>query len=97
MIPTTHRYSSLVTGISPLTVLGGFGSTDVSADIEMYERSTRKWKKLNSLSFARSSAAVAVINNNVIFVIGGYTKQGGFADAMSSILTVVELGLVEEI
>ena len=96
LTPTTHRYSSLVTGISPLIVLGGFGTTGVSADINMYERLTQKWKKIDSLSFARSSAAVAVINNNAIFVIGGYTKQGGFTDAMSSILTVVELGQVEE-
>ena len=91
---TTHWGSSLVTGLSPVTVVGGCDTTGTTADIKMYDGTTEKWKKIDSLSFARSRAAVAAISNNAIIVIGGYTKEGGFSDRKSSSSIVVELGQV---
>ena len=62
----------------------------ITTDIEMYDKTAKKWKRIDSLSFARSRAAAAVINNNVIVVIGGYTKRGSVSDRKSSSLTVVQ-------
>ena len=92
---TTHWYPSLVTGLSSIMVFSGFDATNtVTADIMMYDSSTEKWKKINSLlSFARYRAAATAINNNAIIVIGGYTS---LSDTKSTSLTVVELGQVEE-
>ena len=91
---TTHWYPSLVTGLSSLIVVGGLDATNTATtDIMMYDYSTKKWKKIDSLSFARCKAAATAINNNAIIVIGGYTS---FSDAKSTSLTVVELGQVEE-
>ena len=83
----THQYSTLVTGLPSLVVAGGEGK----ADIMMYNRSTQKWNRIDSLSFTRSKAAVTAIGNTAIVVAGGQTSTE------SNILTVVELGQVEEI
>lgn len=88
---------SPVTGLSSLIVVGGCDQTNkTTADIRTYDRTTKKWKKIDSLSFARSRAAVAAINNNAIIVIGGCTEDGGKHYSKSSSLTLVELGQVEE-
>ena len=81
---------------SPPVVVGGEkhvseGSVP-TADIKMYDNSNNSWKKIGSLSSARSSLAVAAVYNNAIVVIGGCTKGGGMPNAISSSLTVVELG-----
>ena len=91
---TTLWGSSVVTGLFPLIVVGGNDATSTTADIQMYDKTAEKWKRIDSLSFARSRAAASAINNNAIIVIGGYTKVG---DCKSSRLTIVELGQVEEI
>ena len=83
---TAHQCSTLVTGLPSLVMAGG----EAAADIMMYDRSARQWKKIDSLSFARSKAAVTVINNTAILVAGGQTSTG------SKFLTDVELGQVEE-
>jgi len=72
-------------------VVGGEGT----ADIKMYDNSNRSWKKIGSLSSARSRVAIAAVYNNGIIVIGGCTKGGSVAICKSSSLTVVELGQAE--
>ena len=94
----THWGSSLLTGLSSLIVVGGLASithttTTTTADIMMYDNPTEKWKKIDSLSFARCRAVATAINNNAIIVFGGYTS---FSDFKSTSVTVVEIGQVEE-
>ena len=78
-------------------VVGGQDTTGTipTADIKMYDNSNKSWKKIGSLSSARSCVAVAAVYNNAIVVIGGCTKGGNMANAKSSSLTVVELGQAE--
>ena len=99
LTPTTHKGSYLVNGLFPLTVVGGLDTNHATtADIMMYDASAENWKKVDSLSFARSRVGVAAINNNAIIVIGGCTTKNQFVDdIMLSSLTVVELGQVEAI
>ena len=89
-----HWNTVLVPSSSPLVVVGGHDNTATipTADIRMYDNSNKSWKKIGSLSSARSCATVAAVYNNAIVVIGGCTKGGSMASAKSSSLTVVELG-----
>ena len=93
---TDHWHTALVPS-SPPVVIGGHvkGGTTSIADIKMYDNSNKSWKKIGSLSSARSAVAVAAVYNNAIVIIGGYTKIGSRANSESSSVTVVELGQVE--
>ena len=91
-----HWDTALVPSSSPPVVVGGQDTTYTpTADIKMYDNSNKSWKKIGSLSSARSGVAVAAVYNNAIVVIGGCTKGGSVANAKSSSLTVVELGQAE--
>lgn len=74
----------------PLLTIGGFDSQRTTADIKMYDVTSKQWKKTeSSLTFARSSPGVTMVGTTAIVVIGGYTD----ADNISSSCTgVVEMG-----
>ena len=93
----THWFTDLVPNTSPPVVVGGedTAGTILTADIKMYDNSNKSWKKIGSLSSARTRVAVAAVYNNAIVVIGGCTKADTLANAKSSSLTVVELGQAE--
>ena len=95
--PTTHSFTDLVPNISPPVVVGGEDTTGTipTADIKMYDNSNKSWKKIGSLSSARTRVAVAAVYNNAIIVIGGCTKANTMTNCKSSSLTVVELGQAE--
>ena len=92
-----HWESSLVPSSSPPVVVGGQNATGkmLIADIKMYDNSNKSWKKIGSLSSARSLVAVAAVYDNAIIIIGGCTKGDTTANAKSSSVTVVELGQAE--
>ena len=92
-----HWFTALVPSSSPPVVVGEWNHIDKTptADIKMYDDSNKSWKKIGSLSFARTELAVAAVYNNAIVVIGGCTKADTIANAKSSSLTVVELGQAE--
>ena len=93
MTSAAHFYTALISNSSPPVVVGGLnaGGTPTS-DIKMYDESSTSWRKIASLSSARSEVAVAAVNNNAIVVIGGCTKGDTVTNAKSSSLTKVELG-----
>ena len=90
-----HRYTALIASSSPPVVVGGEDTTGTSTAVKMYDNSNKSWKKIGSLSSARSDVAVAAVYNNAIIIIGGCTKGGSVANAISSSVTVVELGQAE--
>ena len=91
-----HWGIALVLSSSLPVVVGGEDITGTpTADIKMYDNSKKSWKKIGSLSSARSLVAVAAVYNNAIVVIGGYTKGGSMANRKSSSLRVMELGQAE--
>ena len=91
-----HWNTALVPNSSPPVVVGGRDHSDKgatpTADIKMYDDSNKTWKKIRSLSSARSHVAVAAVNNTVI-IIGGCTKGDSMAIAESSSVTKVELAM----
>ena len=92
-----HWGMALVPSSSPPVVVGGGNKTATisTADIKMYDNSNKLWKKIGSLSSARSDVAVAAVYNNAIIVIGGCTQINNLANAASSSLALVELGQAE--
>ena len=92
-----HWCTALVPSSSPPVVVGGQDTTGKipTADIKMFDNFNKSWKKIGSLSSARSRVAIAVLYNNAIVVIGGCTKGDTMANADSSSLTLVELGQAE--
>ena len=96
---TDHCYTTLVPSSSPPVnvVVGGEDTTGTipTADIKMYDNSNKSWKKIGSLSSARSRVAVAAVYNNAIIIIGGCTKTVNLTNARSSSVTVMELGQAE--
>ena len=92
-----HWYTALVHSSSPPVVVGGEDTTGTIpiADIKMYDNSNKSWKKIGSLSSARTRVAVAAVYNNAIVVIGGCTKGDTKVNAKSASLTIVELGQAE--
>ena len=88
--------TALVPCSSPPVVVGGENKDDVTtADIKMYDNSNKSWKKIGSLTSARSSVAVAAVYNNAIIIIRGCTKGHSIANRHSTSVTVVELGQAE--
>ena len=106
LTPTNHYDTALVLSSSPPVVVGGqIGITGgqigidqgsiPTEDIKIYDHSKMSWKKIESLSSARSHVAVAAVYNNAIIIIGGCTKADTAVNAKLSCVTVVELGQAE--
>ena len=54
-----HYYTALLPSLSPPVVVGGQDTNGTpSADIKMYDNSNKSWKKIGSLSSARSDIAI---------------------------------------
>ena len=89
-----HWCTAIVPSSSPPVVVGGENQTGTipTTDIKMYDNSNKSWRKIGSLTSARSYAAVAAVYNNAIIIIGGCTKGGSIANCKSSSVTMVELG-----
>ena len=100
--PTSDVDVALIPNSSPPIVIGGHRHSpqdadkdskvrmyDATASIEIYDDSSKCWKKIDSLTFARTCTGVAAVGNNAITVIGGSTDANNFA---SSAVTTVELG-----
>ena len=94
-----HWYTALVPSPSLPVLVGGKDHSDKggapTADIKMYDKSNKSWKKIGSLSSAKSHIAVAAVYNYAVVIIGGCTKADTTANAKSSSVTVVELGQAE--
>ena len=88
-----HYHTALVPSSSFPIVVGGYDINGTpTTDIKMYDNSNKSWKKIGSLSSARSTVAVAAVYNNAIIIIGGCTKGESNDSTISSSLTSVELG-----
>ena len=87
-------FSALIPNTFPPMIVGGTdqSGTVPSSDIRINDGTGNSWRKVASLSSARSEITVASINDNAIIVFGGCTKgENQFASKVSCVSTV-ELG-----
>ena len=85
---TTIPYSN------PPVIIGGGKSYVPTSDVSLYDIDKNSWRKVDSLTNARMNIEVSLINSNTIIAIGGCTKAGSIEAAMSSCLTIVEIGTI---
>ena len=88
-----HWHTITVPYSNPPVIIGGKSQdgTIPTSDVSLYDSSKNLWKKVDSLTTARSSIGVSLINNSTIIIIGGCTR-GGVEAALASSLTTVEIG-----
>ena len=89
---TTVPYSN------PPVIIGGISHVDQgsvpTSDIFLYDSNMKSWCKIDSLTSARSSVGVALLNNHNIIVIGGISGGVGVEGAMAHSLSTVEIGTI---
>ena len=96
MLRATHYDTVTVPYSNPPLIIGGQSHANQgfirTSDITLYDVSKNSWRKVDSLTSARSHVGVALINDHSIIVIGGSTSGEGVAGAMASSVTTVEIG-----
>ena len=92
----SHWGATLVPNSSPPMIAGGEDTTNATTEnIQVYDYSSKTWKNSKLLNTARSYAAVAVVSDIGIVVIGGCAKGGSGANWNMSSMKLVELGQAE--
>ena len=73
-------------------IIGGDVKGVSTSDVSLYDSSKNAWKKVDSLTSARSSVGVALLSNSSIIVIGGCSGGSDVEGAKIHSLTTVEIG-----
>ena len=94
----THWNTVTIPYSNPPVIIGGCnhvnqGGAPIS-DVSMYDMHNNSWRKVDSLTSARKNIGVSLLNSNTIITIGGNTQGGSAEAAMSSCLTIVEIGTI---
>ena len=91
----THYNTANIPYSNPPVIIGGEDKSNVpTSDVSLYDIHKNSWRKVDSLTSARSNIGVSLINSNTIIVIGGCTKGKSVEAAKSSCLTTVEIGTI---
>ena len=93
--PAPHYGIAIIPNCSPPVIIGGKDTQYVqTVDIRVLDVPENSWKKIASLTTARSSTAVVPINHDSILVIGGYTGGRGPKEATAHSISRVEKATV---
>ena len=93
--PAPHYNTAIIPNSCPPVIIGGDDIQGVpTVDIRVLDVPNNSWKKIASLTTARSCTAVVPINHDSILVIGGSTGGRGFEETMAHSTTRVEKGTV---
>ena len=90
--PAPHYNTATVPYTYPPVIIGGDVKGVPTSDVSLYDSSKNAWKKVDSLTSARNSVGVALLNNSSIIVIGGCSGGSDLKEAMAHSLTTVEIG-----
>ena len=91
--PAPYYNTATVPYTYPPVIIGGDDVKGVpTSDLSLYDSSNNIWKKVDSLTSARSFVEVALLNNSSIIVIGGCSGGSDLEAAMAHSLTTVEIG-----
>ena len=93
--PAPHYQTAIIPNSCPPVIIGGHDKPGVpTIDITVLDVPNNSWKKIASLTTARSAAAIVTINHDSILVIGGYNGGMGTEGALAHSITRVEKGSV---
>ena len=94
-LPLAPHYSTaIIPNSCPPTIIGGKKHGVKIDDIRVLDVPNNSWKKIASLTTARSATAVVPINHDSILVIGGTTGGRGIEGAKAHSISTVEKGTV---
>ena len=95
LLAATHWSTAIIPYSNPPVIIGGGNQVGVlTSDVSLYDIHKNSWRKVDSLTNARSNIGVSLINSNTIIAIGGITQGGSIEAALSSCLTIVEIGTI---
>jgi len=90
-----HGCTAIIPNSCPPVIIGGINKQGIpTVDISLLDISNNSWKKIASLTTARTATAVVPINHDSILVIGGYTGGRGIEEAKANTITTVEKGTI---
>ena len=92
--PAPHYSTAIIPNSCPPTIIGGKNYGVKTDDIRVLDVPNSSWKKIASLTTARSATAVVPINHDSILVIGGTTGGRGIEGAKAHSISTVEKGTV---
>ena len=93
--PAPHGYTAIIPNCSPPVIIGGHDIQCVpTVDIRVLDVPNNSWKKIASLTTARSCTAVVPISDDSILVIGGIAGERGIKEAKAHSISRVEKGSV---
>ena len=92
--PAPHYGTAIIPNCSPPVIIGGRIQNVPTVDIRVLDVPNNSWKKIASLTTARSCTAVVPINHDSILVIGGCTGGRNPKEAKAHSITTVEKGSV---
>ena len=92
--PVPHYNTAIIPNSCPPVIIGGDIQGVTTVDIRVLDVPNNSWKKIASLTTARSNTAVVPINHDSILVIGGITAGRGIEGAKAHATTRVEKGTV---
>ena len=93
--PAQHWDTATVPYTNPPVIIGGNADYIPTCDINLYvDASENSWRKVDSLTSARSEIGVASLNTNTIIVIGGTSGGKGLEANKASSLAKVEIGYI---
>ena len=93
--PAPHFDTAIIPNCSPPVIIGGHDKQYVpTVDIKVLDVPNNSWKKIASLTTARSHTTVVPINHDCILVIGGFTGGRNPKEAKAHSISRVEKGSV---
>ena len=93
--PAPHYDTAIIPNSCPPVIIGGHDIQGVpTVDIIVLDVPNNSWKKIASLTIARSVTAVVPIDHDSILVIGGITGGRNIKEAKEHSITRVEKGSV---
>ena len=93
--PAPHYGTAIIPNSCPPVIIGGRDKQGVATiDITVLDVPNNSWKKIASLTTARSATAIVPINHDSILVIGGTTGGRDIKEAMAHSISRVEKGSV---
>ena len=93
--PVPHYSTAIIPNSCPPVIIGGDNIKGFpTVDIRALDETRNSWKRIASLTTAKSATAVVPINNVSILVIGGFTRGRDVEDAMVHCISTVEKGTV---
>ena len=93
--PAIHWGTTTIPYSNPAVIIGGRNQSGVpTSDVSLYDTHKNSWRKVDSLTSARDSVGIALLNSHTIIVVGGTSGGEGVEGAKASSLNTVEIGTI---